>query len=413
MAKKQSRIWKIIVFTFGTAIVVMLMVMFVQWILDIHHGEGHHRGHLEARPPGGGRQARSEQDIRAVARAQGELRNRVAQLTGLNLGSSGNSPGRSGRRRGGAPLPGEGGEASDVAGAAAESLLRAGEAMERAEGALNALKTSGALPHEMEALNQLLKLDAEVRRREVARQQNGQGQGSGGSRGERDLSVAVRPGASPAAAEQLRDADQRRAQRPVAPDGRPRQIRNLARRQEQFAQELADLAKRQAQLSAEELKRRLETLTREQSELRRQAEELSRQLSQQQQAGQQQSGQQQAGQQQAGQQQASGQQSGQASQSGGGRVGQSMRGVSQEMTAAASELRRQDPAQAARRSEQALERLRQLEQEVRNSRPDERRRAMGDLQFETRQLADAQRQVASEADDLPRTAWRLVHPLTG
>jgi lysozyme len=34
MAKKKSRIWKIIIFTFGTAIVVMLMVILGQWIFD-------------------------------------------------------------------------------------------------------------------------------------------------------------------------------------------------------------------------------------------------------------------------------------------------------------------------------------------------------------------------------------------
>jgi low affinity Fe/Cu permease len=34
MAKKKSRIWKIIVFVFSTAIVIMLMVMLVQWISE-------------------------------------------------------------------------------------------------------------------------------------------------------------------------------------------------------------------------------------------------------------------------------------------------------------------------------------------------------------------------------------------
>ena len=34
MAKKQSRIWKIIVFIFSTAIIIMLIVMFVQWLVE-------------------------------------------------------------------------------------------------------------------------------------------------------------------------------------------------------------------------------------------------------------------------------------------------------------------------------------------------------------------------------------------
>src|SRR5207302_3350656 len=67
-----------------------------------------------------------------------------------------------------------------------------------------------------------------------------------------------------------------------------------------------------------------------------------------------------------------------------------------EMRSAASDLRRQDPGQASARGNRALEKLRQLEQQLESSRPDERRRALGDMQLEARQLADAQRQIASE-----------------
>jgi hypothetical protein len=73
-----------------------------------------------------------------------------------------------------------------------------------------------------------------------------------------------------------------------------------------------------------------------------------------------------------------------------------MRDVTEEMRSAASDLRRQDPGQASARGNKALEKLRQLQQQLESARPDDRRRALGDMQLEARQLADAQRQIASE-----------------
>lgn len=66
------------------------------------------------------------------------------------------------------------------------------------------------------------------------------------------------------------------------------------------------------------------------------------------------------------------------------------------MRAATNDLRRQDRQQAAASASQALERLRDLERQLQGGRPDDRRRAIGEMQLEARQLADAQRQIASE-----------------
>jgi hypothetical protein len=66
------------------------------------------------------------------------------------------------------------------------------------------------------------------------------------------------------------------------------------------------------------------------------------------------------------------------------------------MRAATNDLRRQDQNQAAASANRALERLRDLERQMQAGRPDERRRAAGEAQMEARQLADAQRQIASE-----------------
>ena len=85
-----------------------------------------------------------------------------------------------------------------------------------------------------------------------------------------------------------------------------------------------------------------------------------------------------------------------------------MRDVSDEMRNAASELRRQDPGQASARGNRALEKLRELQQQLESAaRPDDRRRALGEMQLEARQLADAQRQIASE---LGKTAPGDVSP---
>ena len=57
----------------------------------------------------------------------------------------------------------------------------------------------------------------------------------------------------------------------------------------------------------------------------------------------------------------------------------------------------QDPQQASARGAKAGEQLRGLEQQMQGARPEERRRAMGDLQLEARQLADAERRLGNEA----------------
>ena len=74
-----------------------------------------------------------------------------------------------------------------------------------------------------------------------------------------------------------------------------------------------------------------------------------------------------------------------------------MRDVSEEMRNASSDLRRQDPQQASARGDRALQQLRSLEEQMQGSRPNERKRALGDLQLEARQLADAERRIGNEA----------------
>jgi hypothetical protein len=332
---------------------------------------------------------RSAQDVRAIGRAQGELKERVGRAAAEI---------REPRRRSRVV------QGDTIGPAPSDPLTSAATAMGRAKSALDAVKTAEALPPEMEALNHLLRAQAEVKRREVMRQQ-ANGSSGGSSRSQQDLSS-------------LFDRELQRQQqtnyetqksteeRQDGKDNSLDRVRELARRQEQLARQQEDLARDRERLSAEELKRRLERLTREQSELRQQAEELSRQMGQQQarqQAQQGERGQQQGarGQDPQGQSQrdqSSGERApGQPGQGQSADGSRELRDASEEMRGAASDLRRQDPKQASARSGRALERLRSLERQMQATAPDERRRALGDLQLEARQLAERQRALGEQA----------------
>ena len=301
----------------------------------------------------------ADDDVRTVARAQGELKLRTQQALEE---FSGGSPG------GGPPS----GAAAD-----GDPLALAVLAMGDAEAELDGVQTEAALPHEMTALNQLLRAQAEVRRREVARQQSATGGGQG--RAGQDLSALFD--------QELRRLQQtnyetRASARQDTPESEAlARVRELARRQDDLARRQRDLERRRAELDPEELERQLARLTLEQTELRREAEELARTLDQ---LG-----------------EASGQRPGGQTAEQTARAGsEQMRGVSEAMRGATSELRRQDLESAAAQGQQALESLRSLEQELRALDPDERRRALSELELEARQLADAQARIAGEAEQL-------------
>lgn len=329
---------------------------------------------------------KSDDDIKAIAQAQGELKARAEQMTNLLRPTQ-----RDARQR---PRPGN----APAEPALDDPMAKAVQAMGRAQAELEATRTARALPHEMEALNELLKAQAEVRRRQVARQ-NAQGGGGGVQRAQADLSALFD--------RELRRQQQTQYETRSSIEDREEEkendalnrVKELAARQDELNRRQRDLARRQAQMTPEELKRELERLTREQSELRQTAEELSRQLAQQQQQQQQQrGGQQPQGGQQSGQQQ--GAQPGQSARSGQSLGDARMREATEEMRSAASELRRQDLTRANDRGERAVERLRDMERELRGNQPDERRRALGEAQLEARQIADAQRRVAGETGRL-------------
>src|SRR5439155_9780522 len=156
-----------------------------------------------------------------------------------------------------------------------DHMTAAAEAMGKAAASLDALKTTAALPPELEALNRLLKAQADVKRREVTRQQAGSGAGQ--NRSNYDMSGLFDKELqrqqqtnyeTRSTTEQRQDSNQSALDK----------IRDLARRQDELLKRQAELARTRESLDEEALKRELEKLTREQSELRQQAEDLARQM---------------------------------------------------------------------------------------------------------------------------------------
>ncbi len=193
-------------------------------------------------------------DLTALADAQGEVRERTLGAAAQML-----LRGRSQTER--------------------DAMAAAVAAMEQAEAQLRIGSAADALPPELEALNQLLRVEAAIRRLELS---FGQGQGSSAWwQPQEDLSS-------------LFDRDLRREQQTnyeevatAAPDDASdeesdalRRVRELAARQQALNRARADLARQQDELDAEDAARILARLTREQQELRAQAEALERSLEQ-------------------------------------------------------------------------------------------------------------------------------------
>ena len=289
----------------------------------------------------------SASDIKAVADAQAELKGRAEQASGAMRP----------RRR--SQQPPQQITQPLSAGAGGNPVADAVAAMTRALQQLEERRTSGAIPHEMAALSALLKAEAEVRRRQITQQTSGASSYGNGRQGQ-DLSNLF----DRELKRQQRTNYETRSQIEERPDqdgtaSALDRIRELARRQEELNRQQRELAS--SELSADELKRELEKLTREQIELRQQTEELAKQTK----------------------------------QSGMTKATEQMRG-------ATSELRREDAASAAARGEQAAQELRNLERQMQSASPDARRRALGELQLESQQIAEAQRRVANEAEQLDR-----------
>ena len=305
---------------------------------------------------------RSAADVKDVADAQAELKARAERAAGAVRQ----------RRRFGGVLRQIGFGQPSAQPASGDPVTAAVAAMSRALQQLQTQKTADALPHEMAALNALLQAQAEIRKREISQQQNGGG--GGGNRQSQDLSNLFDRELKRQQKTNYETRAQVESQPESAPDSALDKIRDLARRQEELNRRQRELADRQ--LATEERKRELEKLTREQEELRRQAEEAARE----------------------------GARAGEAAKGGGGASGarQELNRALDQMRQAAEQGKREDAAGAAAKGEEAARQLRQAESQMQNGSPDARRRALGDVQLESQQIAEAQRRIAGEADRLDR-----------
>ena len=230
------------------------------------------------------------------------------------------------------------------------AMTRAVDAMSRAVTALAALKTGVALPPEMQALNALLEAQALVKKRQVSRQQSAQG-GPGNNNRNFDISTLFDKELQRL---QATNYESRQSSQPDKPaDKMADRIKELARRQDELLRREQELQK----LPEAERRRELEKLTRDQAELRQQAEEMAKSSS-------------------------------------------SLKDVAQDMQGATSDLRRQDPASGQARGRQALDKLKKLA-------------GKGDQQLEAKQLADDQRQVASDLQKTPSTDKDGLRKLAG
>jgi hypothetical protein len=126
--------------------------------------------------------------------------------------------------------------------------------MEKAVAQLEKLDTRSAITHEMEALNQLLKAEAEIRRRQLARQQGGQGGGRGRT-GNEDLSALFDEELMRQQTNYAQQSSVETRQENTKGESALDRIRELARRQDDLAREQQQLARERSQLTAEEAKR--------------------------------------------------------------------------------------------------------------------------------------------------------------
>jgi hypothetical protein len=308
------------------------------------------------------RAGRSADDVRALARAQGELKAKAEQVAARLVPQATSRRSRQGQA-----------QQEPAAAAADQPMRRAVEAMGRSQQALEAQKPGEAIPHEMEALNQLLRADAEVTRRQVARQQSAGG-GGGGRSGNQDLSslfdreLQRQQQTNYETRATTQEAEQREQQGSEALD----KLRELARRQDELGRRQAELARRRGQMAADEARRQLERLTREQEDVRRELERLSAELGQQQ------------------------QQSGGQSSSRGGQQSGSLQQAADAMRQAASGLSGERLSEAAQEAQRAADRLRQAERAMAGTLPDEAARQAGDLKMQAGQLAELERRLARQ-----------------
>ena len=285
------------------------------------------------------------QDILAVAEAQRELTETTSRTAE--------------QMRRAARDPALGAEGSATESLAMEAAV---EAMAIAEAALLEFDTGTAILSEMEALNQILTVEASTRSRQVS-MARGQGAQSPGGQSQQDLSALFDQ-------ELLREQETSYETNSSAGSSSSddeseaiRRLKELAFRQERLNQELrgGDAAR-----SDGERRRLLERLTREQQALREELEQLAAQFPRQMQG------------------------LGGQNQSGVTGIGQ----IAENMRRTAGGLQRANTEAAGERGAEVLDELRDLERQFSEGVSGERVKQLESLRFEVQELAETQSRIA-------------------
>ena len=183
--------------------------------------------------------AKSEPDIKSVGSAEAELKTRVEETASSFRESTMRDP----RRR----QPHAGGVARRADAARRGRDDRRCLAMGKAVGSLNALKTKAAMPPELEALNHLLKAQAEVKERQISRQTGNGGHGANRRRRicRRSSTKSCRGISRPIT--RRRTAPSRRSE--LAGSSMLDKIRELAQRQDELLRRQQELARQREKLT--------------------------------------------------------------------------------------------------------------------------------------------------------------------
>src|SRR5215471_9423731 len=160
----------------------------------------------------------SPQDVRAIGRSESDLLTRVEEVASSLSESTMRDP----RRRLG--------RSSDPSMPEEQAMSKAVDAMGRAVSALDVLKTSAALPAEMQALNALLEAQSLVKKRQISRQQTAQG-GPGNNNRNYDVSTLFDK-----ELQRLQETnyETRQPGRRPSPDDDADRLKALARRQDEL-----------------------------------------------------------------------------------------------------------------------------------------------------------------------------------
>ncbi|MBC54674.1 MAG: hypothetical protein CMQ34_12655 [Gammaproteobacteria bacterium] len=269
--------------------------------------------------------------------------------------------------------------ADDTYANAVTFLQRAIEQMELAATELDEAALTSAMVPEQQALQLVLRAEAEINRTDVNFQRTAGGGGGGGAQQEReDLQELfdMEMGQNENRYETPRQASSGQGNSEEAS-----RLEELAQRQESLTRAQRNLSRRMDDMTEEQRRRELERLRREQEQLSNELAQLDQRMSR-------------------GQQQAQGQpgQQGQQGQAGAQQESRMQRALQQMQEAAQADT----PAQAAARSQRALESLREQQRQMEQQPGNSANQLAQNLSQRGQQLIEQQRQLQQALSQLSR-----------